>query len=347
MRKQRFKNNRRATIAEVARHADVSAATVSRVVNGATNVLDETKARVMLSIEALGYIPNTAAQNLAGNGAIRVGVLCGNPSANYTSQFLLALLEHGIQGNCQLLVQKCERPGSEVPIIENMLKNGVDGVLLPPPLCDSSAIISMLAAADLPFVGVGTARPEVQGLSVCIDNVAATAEITRYLLSLGHRDIGFIKGPAKQLDSAQRFEGFAIAMGEAGLQPNPDWLKIGQYTYQSGIKAAEALLESRIRPTAILASNDDMAAAVVAVAHRLSLDVPRDLSVAGFDDTPIATVIWPALTTVRQPVAKMAGMALDLIREEVLLRRGGGTLGAQRRRLKSTLIRRGSSSPPQ
>jgi len=87
----------------------------------------------MQSIEALGYIPNLAAQNLAGNGSMRVGVLCGNPSANYMSQFLLALLEQGNQSNCQLLVQKCERPGSEVSIIQDMLKNGVDGVLLPPP----------------------------------------------------------------------------------------------------------------------------------------------------------------------------------------------------------------------
>jgi len=103
----------------------------------------------------------------------------------------------------------------------------------------------------------------VEGLSVSIDNIAATAEMTRYLLSLGHRDIGFIKGSAKQIDSAQRHQGFEIAMREAGLQPNPDWLKLGKYTYQSAIKAAEALLESRIRPTAFFASNDDMAAAVV------------------------------------------------------------------------------------
>jgi len=344
MHKSRNKSSRPATIADVARHAGVGAGTVSRVINGSKNVLDETRAHVMRSVKTLGYTPNIAAQSLAGGGLLRIAVLAGNPSSNYMSQFLLALLAHSYRRNCQILVQKFARAGSAAPTVETLLKNGVDGVILPPPLGDSRAIVDLLAQAGIPLVRVGTARPELEGLSVFIDNAAAMADATRYLLSLGHRQIGFVKGSAKQLDSAQRYEGFHKAMIQAGLEPNPDWIKLGNYTYQSGISAARSLLEAKKRPTAILASNDDMAAAVIAVAHRLNLDVPRDLTVAGFDDTPIATAIWPSLTTVRQPIAKMTRIGLDLIYEEIQMRRARKTLGPQQHCLKSRLIERDSSA---
>jgi LacI family transcriptional regulator len=344
MQTESRKRKRIVTITDVAQHAGVGVSTVSRAMNGAKNILEETRARVAKSAKLLGYVPNVSAQNLAGSRVIRVGVLCGNPSSNYTGQFLLTLLEQSRQNNCQLIVQQCNGVKDELPSLDSLLQGGVDGVLLPAPLCDSVAINSRLEAVGLPVVGIGTTGEASQAISVFIDNVAATKRVTRHLLSLGHRDFGFIMGSAKQLDSARRFEGFEVAIRESGLKVRPEWVIRGNYTYLSGIKAAQFLLGRKQRPTAILASNDDMAAATIAVAHRLNIEVPRDLSVTGFDDTPIATAVWPTLTTVRQPMSKMTSVALGLIWEEVRLRRVGKTLGPQRHCLASILVERDSSA---
>jgi LacI family transcriptional regulator len=170
--------------------------------------------------------------------------------------------------------------------------------------------------------------------------------MTRYVLSLGHRKIGFILGAANQTASAERYAGFVAALAEQGLEPRPDWVKQGAFTYRSGLLATEQLLASPQRPSAIFASNDDMAAAAIAVAHRLRLDVPRDLTIVGFDDTPMATTIWPALTTIRQPVAAMARKAIEMLLEEIRLRANGSSLGPQQHIVNFALIKRDSSAPP-
>jgi LacI family transcriptional regulator len=144
--------------------------------------------------------------------------------------------------------------------------------------------------------------------------------------------------------SAQRQAGFEKALSEAGIAVHPEWVKQGSFTYRSGLVAAEQILDSARHPTAIFASNDDMAAAAIAVAHRLNLDVPKDLTIVGFDDTPLATTIWPALTTVRQPVAAMARKAVELLMEEIRLRRLGETLGPTQHFMNFTLVKRESSA---
>jgi len=179
---------------------------------------------------------------------------------------------------------------------------------------------------------------------VRIDDQEASAAMTRHLLSLGHREIGFIVGAANQTVSAQRQAGFEAALKEAGVAVRPEWVKQGSFTYRSGLVAAEQILDSANHPTAIFASNDDMAAAAIAVAHRLHLDVPKDLTIVGFDDTPLATTIWPALTTVRQPVAAMARKAVELLLEEIRLRRLGETQGPVQHLMNFTLVKRESSA---
>jgi len=203
------------------------------------------------------------------------------------------------------------------------VRTGADGVILPPPLCDSEEALSAVADADIPAVVVATGRP-AKGLSaVSIDDFAAAHSMTRRLISLGHSQIGFIIGHPNQTASEQRYRGFVAGMQEAGLKPDPKLVAQGYFTYRSGLDAAEKLLRGPKRPTAIFASNDDMAAATVAVAHRMGLDVPRDLTIAGFDDTPLATTVWPALTTVRQPIAEMAREAVKLLLEQIRRKRAG------------------------
>ena len=167
--------------------------------------------------------------------------------------------------------------------------------------------------------------------------------MTRRLLALGHTQIGFIMGHPNQTASEQRYKGFMAGMHEAGLKADPRLVAQGYFTYRSGLDAAEKLLRGAKKPTAIFASNDDMAAATVAVAHRMGLDVPRDLTIAGFDDTPLATTVWPALTTVRQPIAEMAREAVKLLLEQIRRKRAGAEQQPVQKLLEFTLIPREST----
>jgi LacI family transcriptional regulator len=170
--------------------------------------------------------------------------------------------------------------------------------------------------------------------------------MTRHLLTLGHRHIGFIKGHPNQTASSERQLGFEAALREADCNAHPPSLEQGFFSYRSGLDAAEKLLALRPRPTAIFASNDDMAAATVSVAHRRGLDVPRDLSVVGFDDTATATTVWPELTTIRQPISKMAEAALDLLIRKIRRRRDGEAQLAVDRLVAHELVVRQSAAAP-
>jgi LacI family transcriptional regulator len=180
--------------------------------------------------------------------------------------------------------------------------------------------------------------------TIRIDNEAAAYELTQHLISLGHKRFGFIKGHPNQTVSQQRLDGFMAALKAAGIPMEDIRVEQGYFTYRSGLEAAERLLAADPRPTAVFAANDDMAAATEGLAHRLGLDVPGDLSIVGFDDTSIADNIWPALTTVHQPIAAMARAAVDLVLEEIRRNRDGG--GEPRQLIHPhTLIVRDSSGP--
>jgi len=343
------KNTRRSgkviTIHDVARHADVSPMTVSRVINGESNVREETRARVAASIAVLRYKPNQAARSLASADAIHIGVLYANPSANYLSEFLLGSLEQSSLSGCQLVIEKCEGAETEVEAVQRLLKGGIDGVVLPPPLCDSEQSLKAVREAGIAVVLVASGKPAPDLWAVSINNFEASRAMTRHLLELGHRRIAFINGNPNQTATGQRFHGYVEAMTEAGLSVDADQVAQGYFTYRSGLEAAERLLDGA-RPTAIFASNDDMAAATMAVAHRRGLDVPSDLSIAGFDDTPLATTVWPELTTIRQPIADMAREAVRLLVEQIRGRRGGAAPQVVHKMLKFTLVKRDSSVAP-
>jgi LacI family transcriptional regulator len=343
-RTQRRRRNA-VTMHEVARHIGVSPMTVSRVLSGDANVRSETRQRVEAAIKELGYSPNVAARNLAKAASVHIGLLYTNPSAAYMNELLVGVLEQSSHTGCQIVLEKCGAR-NERTVIEKLMRDGITGVILPPPLSDSKVALEALRAAKIPFIAVATGRPEADGLSVRINDFEAAAAMTRYLLSLGHRRLGFIVGAPNQTASAQRYAGFAAALHENQLPVRRDWVKQGSFSYRSGLLAAEQLLAVEDRPSAIFASNDDMAAATIAVAHRLGLNVPADLTIVGFDDTPLATTIWPALTTVRQPVAAMARKAMELLLEEIRLRGTGRTLEPLQQFLNFSLVKRDSSAAP-
>jgi LacI family transcriptional regulator len=182
-------------------------------------------------------------------------------------------------------------------------------------------------------------------LNVRIDDFAAAREMTGHLIALGHRRIGFIRGDDRQIASRERERGFLNAIAENDIHPNSIMIEQGDFTFQGGLKAGAILLGQRHRPTAIFASNDDMAAGVVSLAHQQGLSIPDDLSVAGFDDTGVATLTWPPLTTVRQPVSRMADVALQLILRTIERRRLNEDQLEEDRVLPHQLILRESTGP--
>ncbi|WP_313537835.1 LacI family DNA-binding transcriptional regulator [Sphingomonas sp.] len=333
------------TVQDVAREAGVSAMTVSRVVNGGTNVRDATREAVLAAIAKLNYSPNSAARSLAAGEATQIGLLYSNPSAAYLSQFLIGALAAARRAGCHLVLEACEgeRAEEQAEATRGFVQTHVQGVILPPPLSEVGAVRDELEAAGIPWVSVAMGLPPEGSLNVRIDDFAAACAMTKHLIDMGHRHIGFIRGNPNQTSSAERYRGFCAAIEEAGLDLAAMPVEQGYFTFRSGIVASEALLDLPTPPTAIFASNDDMAAAAVGVAHRRGLHVPQDLSVVGFDDTALATTMWPELTTVRQPIAAMAEAALTMLLDEL---RPNGKIDEPEQVLAHQLIVRESCAPP-
>jgi LacI family transcriptional regulator len=347
VRRTRRRRGNAVTIHEVARKAGVSPMTVSRVTNGEDNVREATRDIVLRAIRELNYSPNPAARSLAGAQSTRIAMIYSNPSASYLSELLVGALDKASKTAAQLVLEKWDdlKPAAERAAARK-LANGVAGVILPPPLCESDDIATELSAAGIPVIAIATGRFRANVSCVRIDDFRAASEMTAHLISLGHSRIGFIKGHPNQTASAQRFAGFETTLEAAGLTVNPAYVQQGFFTYRSGLEAAEALLDRKRPPTAIFASNDDMAAAVISVAHRRGLDVPRDLSVVGFDDTVTATTVWPELTTIRQPIAAMADAALNLLLRKIRHKKIGEALEPVDHLFAHELVKRASDAPP-
>ena len=317
--------------------------TVSRVMNSEPNVREETRARVTASVKALRYSPNLAARSLASANGMHIGIFFRNPSSGYLAELLLGSLDQARRSGCQLVIEQCEGEEKDREAIHRLVKGGIDGVILPAPLCDSQEALRGVAEAGIPAVLVEPGQPPPEHSAVLINNFEAARAMTRHLLSQGHKRIGFINGHPAQASSGQRFRGFIEAMTEAGLTVGPHQVTQGYFDYRSGLTAAEQLLKN-FNHTAIFASNDDMALATMAIAHRRGLDVPGDLSIVGIDDTPLATTVWPELTTIRQPIADMTREAVRLLIDQIRGRRTATSLPMIHKLLKFTLVERQSSA---
>lgn len=333
------------TIADVAALAGVSMMTVSRVINAEPKVRESTREAVNAAIAELNYAPNRAARSLAGGAQIRLGLLYSNPSEAFLSAFIVGSLEEAGRADVQIVVLKVEDGEDPGVATERMVASGLDGVILPPPLCESPEVLSVLHKAAMPTVAVTTARPEAGVAAIMIDDLSAAYEMTTHLINLGHRRIGFIVGDPDLSASHVRLDGYRQALEKAHIPFDETLIAQGFFTYRSGLDAAEELLSLEEHPSAIFASNDDMAAATVAIAHRRGMDVPGDLTVCGFDDIALATTIWPELTTIQQPIKEMSRRAVELL-VTLLRNKKAGEIGEHRIQLGYKLIRRQSDSAP-
>ncbi|WP_022682929.1 LacI family DNA-binding transcriptional regulator [Sphingobium bisphenolivorans] len=338
--KRRQRNAR--TINDVALKAGVSPMTVSRVINGESVVRAQTREKVERAIAALDYSPSAAARSLAGGEETRIALLHSNPSASYLSEFLVDSVDQASRSGVDLVVEKWDGESAVDSWVKHLLRSRINGVILPPPLCDNQGMQRALTGAGILAVGVATGEASAEMSAVSIDDRAAALTMTRHLIALGHWQIGFIKGDPGLSASERRLEGYRHALKDAGIAADPALVTQGDFTYRSGLSAAERLLPLAERPSAIFASNDDMAAAAVAAAHRSGLEVPSDISVCGFDDTLLATAIWPELTTIRQPVSAMARAAVELPVKQIKGREGEAGGSPDRLLLDYELVRRQS-----
>lgn len=340
------RNNTAPTIADVAREAQCSPMTVSRVINGEENVRDHTRDTVLAAIKKLNYVPNRAARSLAGGSQLRIALLFDNPSASYLSEFLMGALEEASRRDIYLVVQSQETVVQSSELVRKLIEGGISGFILPPPLCDDQRVLDLIEEAGAIAVAVGPGKARGSYGSVLIDEYQAAFDMTRHIIGLGHERIGFIIGNPEQVASGRRLQGYREAMEKARLTVDEGLIAQGQFTYRSGMVAAEKLLGASSPPTAIFASNDDMAAATVAMAHRRHLDVPNDITVCGFDDTELARSIWPELTTIRQPIREMTAQAVVLI-SQAHKKSGRPSRGkSEQILLPYELIRRNSDAGP-
>jgi LacI family transcriptional regulator len=319
--------------------------TVSRVINRDDSVRAETRAKVEAAIVAMNYAPNPAARKLAGAAQLRIVLIYGNPSRAWLSEVLLGCLAEASRSDVKLLLEQCDDANSALAFALQARGLDLDGVILPPPFCDDACVVAPLLAAGIPVAVVASGAPIDGTFAVMIDDRAAAYDMTRHLAALGHRRIGFITGDPRQTGSALRLEGYRLALAEVGLTADPALVVQGDYTYRSGLRAADDLFRLPEPPTAVFAGNDDMAAATIAAAHRHNKDVPDDVSVAGFDDTALATTISPELTTVRQPILTMAQAAVAMLAAAAPRRRSGKPVQPELRVFAHDLIIRGSAAP--
>ncbi|WP_249138181.1 LacI family DNA-binding transcriptional regulator [Phenylobacterium montanum] len=316
----------------------MSTKTVSRVLNGERYVSEETRDRVQQAIAHLKFVPSMAARSLAGKRSHQVALLYDNHSPHYIHQIQTGVWTRCMEEGVRLLAQPSDvaSPMLAQHVGELIDQTRVDGVILSSPVTDAIAVLDELEARGVPYVRISPGTEHSRSSSVAMDDVQAADDMTTHLINLGHRRIGFIVGHVNHTASDQRLFGYRRALDRAGIPFEPRYVRQGDFDFASGEAAGDVLLDLANPPTAIFASNDDMAAGVLTVAHRRGLSVPGDLSVAGFDDTALASQLWPPLTTVRQPTRDLAYAATGLLFS-------GETV---HRRLPHELVVRGSTAPP-
>ena len=307
----------KATINNVADLAGVSIKTVSRVVNQEPNVRESTQAKVEAAIAKLNYRPNQSARNLASQRAHLIGLIYDDPSAyEIPSAGYVIRLQQGTLNACrkahyELLIHPCNYRKRN---LDSEIKALIDdarpaGIVLAAPLSNMPKIVNAIKSTGTPFVSLSPGKADSEQLSIATNDREISAEMTRYLASLGHKEIAFITGHKSHRAVANRFLGYKDGLRESGLKFSEQLVAEGDNSFETGLICGEKLLSGKRIPSAIFAANDDMAVATIRIADRLGIDVPGQVSVAGFDDISLARQIFPRLTTIRQPLSKMAEQA--------------------------------------
>lgn len=317
--------NKKPTIDDVASCAKVGKATVSRVLNNSPAVSKEVRTRVLSAVKALNYKVNMQARSLASGAANLIAIIHASdfdsePNSYYQSGLELGALRVCSDLGFQLQTHTFNQNNNDYKpkILEVLEKNRYDGIILTPPFSDNVALVEGIIAHGCPVVCISAgASTRHLAASIGIDDEQAGYEIAKYLIDLGHTRFGYIRGIIGHISAEDRFAGFNRALLEAGLDPKAAITERGNFTFKSGIERSQAIFTATNPPTALICGNDDMAAGALLSAHKLGLSIPKDISIVGFDDTPVSEIVWPPLTTIHQPLKKLGQGAVELLTQKI------------------------------
>jgi LacI family transcriptional regulator len=304
-----------ATIRDVANRAGVSIKTVSRVLNSEPFVKSSTQDKVLTAIDELGYVASMPARRLASGQSYTIGIIFHNASWHYTQDVLKGVIETARKSGYSTLLHPCDvcKNLDTKEVLNLVHQKVVDGLIFTPPADNATEVIHELQQLEVPFVRLTPQDRKSSLPYVTATDMQGAFEMTNYLVGLGHRRIGFIRGPLDQRAGHDRFEGYKQAIFDAGFEIDEDIIAHGNDHFKSGLQATQRFLSLESAPTAIFCNNDEMAAGSISAVFNAGLKVPKNVSVAGFDDIQLASQIWPPLTTVKQPIYKIAEIATNLL----------------------------------
>ena len=306
------------TINDIARLAGVSKKTVSRVINHSPLVHPETREKVEALMREHGYAPDPMARGLAFRKSFLIGMVYDNPNAQYVVHLQNGALDSLRDSGFELVVHPCDskNPSYVDGVRQFVLKQRLYGLILPSRVSEDQALIDVLREIGCRYVRIAAVKLDEAPRMITTNDREGAVEVAKYVETLGHRHVGLISGPLHYLSARERSAGFLDTLAQRGIEVPQAYVMEGGYTFESGVACAERLLALSPRPSLIFALNDEMAAGVYKAAYRLGLRIPEQLSVVGFDDSPLASRVWPSLTTVRLPIREMGLRAAAMLLHE-------------------------------
>ena len=307
----------KATINDVAKDAGVSIKTVSRVINNEASVRDNTREKVMASVEKLNYHPNLAARSLAGTKAYSIAYIYDNPNAYYIIDMQRGILDACKKQGFELLIHPCDAKETRIidEITDMVKRTRIAGILLTPPFSEMPNFVEKLTQLNIKVVRIlsGHSAPDTLTPCIMIDDNYASKSITEHLINNGHSRIGFLAGGSEHNSTKERLEGYKAALTQHNIEIDSQLIIAGEYSFESGVEGAKVLINQTNRPTAIVSCNDEIAAGALFAARLMEIDIPSQLSITGFEDSPFSRQTWPKLTTAHQPNNQIAQDAANLL----------------------------------
>ncbi len=329
------------TIKDVARHAGVSVATVSRAVNGHANVTARTREHVLGVVERMRFVPSTAARSMVMRRTHAVGALLPDLHGEYFSELIRGIDLAARARGLHLLVSSSHGDAAEAAAALRAMHGRVDGLLVMSPHASADFLWDNLSNG-LPAVLMNTRLGGGAHSSFAVDNRAGACAMVQHLVDRGHRRIAFIAGPESNFEAQERLRGYRAAMGELVPEQAEQVLQ-GDFSQESGFRAGGRVVALSERPTAVFASNDMMAIGCLSALDEAGLRVPRDIALAGFDDIPISGYLNPPLTTVRVHIAELGGLALKRLASDI---EGPQHTAVRHQTLPADLVVRRSTAAP-
>ncbi|MCY7581705.1 catabolite control protein A [Bacillus altitudinis] len=302
------------TIYDVAREANVSMATVSRVVNGNPNVKPTTRKKVLEAIDRLGYRPNAVARGLASKKTTTVGVIIPDISSIFYSELARGIEDIATMYKYNIILSNSDQnTDKELHLLNTMLGKQVDGIVFMGGNI-TDVHVEEFKRSPVPIVLAASVEEQAQTPSVNINYEQAIYDSVQLLVEKGHKRIAFVSGPMLEpINSMRKLAGYKRALEEAGIAFDEALVAEGDYSYDSGIEALANLLEQSDKPTAVIAATDEMALGVIHGAQDRGVSIPEDLEVIGFDNTRLSLMVRPQLTTVVQPTYDIGAVAMRLL----------------------------------